>query len=109
MTSATSDRRTGEPLRQATMRSLILGGDARLVVGVDLVAPVADLERALGRVGVGRRQRCPHAFQADAGTSTALVGLISTRTAGSELPPRVTWPTPVTWLSFCCRTLEAAS
>jgi hypothetical protein len=36
------------------------------------------------------------------------VGLISTRTAGSELPPSTTWPTPVTWLSLCCNTFEAA-
>ena len=37
------------------------------------------------------------------------VGLISTRTAGREAPPKVTCPTPVTWLSFCCSTLDAAS
>jgi hypothetical protein len=38
-----------------------------------------------------------------------LVGLSSIRTAGSELPPSTTWPTPLTWLKLCCRTLEAAS
>ena len=31
------------------------------------------------------------------------------RTAGSELPPTITWPTPCAWESFCCRMLEAAS
>jgi hypothetical protein len=35
--------------------------------------------------------------------------LISTRTAGSELPPTVTWPTPCTCESFCASTVEAAS
>jgi hypothetical protein len=37
------------------------------------------------------------------------VGLISTRTAGRELPPSWTCPTPLTWLIFCCRMLDAAS
>jgi hypothetical protein len=36
-------------------------------------------------------------------------GLSSTRTAGSELPPTVTWPTPLTCESFCARTVEAES
>ena len=66
MTSATSDRRTGEPLRQATISGAIFGGGARLVVGIELVAPLADLEGALGRIGIGGRQRGAHAFQADA-------------------------------------------
>jgi len=37
------------------------------------------------------------------------VGFSSTRTPGSELPPTMTWPTPGSWDSFCCRMLEAAS
>ena len=37
------------------------------------------------------------------------VGFISARTPGSELPPTITWPTPGSWESFCCRMLEAAS
>ncbi len=36
-------------------------------------------------------------------------GLISTRTAGSELPPTVTWPMPLIWESVWAMTLEAAS
>ena len=36
-------------------------------------------------------------------------GLSSTRTAGSELPPTVTWPTPATWESFWLNTVEARS
>ena len=35
------------------------------------------------------------------------VGFRSTRTAGSAPPPTMTWPTPGTWASFCCR-IEAA-
>ncbi len=42
-----------------------VGGDPALVVGVDLVALVADLDRAFRRVGVGRGQRRPHALQPD--------------------------------------------
>ena len=37
------------------------------------------------------------------------VGFSSTRTAGSELPPTLTWPTPSTWDSFWARMVEAAS
>jgi len=37
------------------------------------------------------------------------VGLSSTRTAGSELPPTVTSPTPSIWAIFCARIVEAAS
>jgi len=31
------------------------------------------------------------------------------RTPGSALPPTPTWPTPVTWASFCAMMVEAAS
>ena len=37
------------------------------------------------------------------------LGLSSTRTAGSELPPTCTWPMPFTWDSFCDRIVSAAS
>ncbi|MNK97624.1 hypothetical protein D3C87_1179680 [compost metagenome] len=37
------------------------------------------------------------------------VGFSSTRTAGSEAPPIVTWPTPSTCDSFWERMVEAAS
>ena len=37
------------------------------------------------------------------------VGFSSTRTPGSELPPTVTCPTPLTWASFCAMMVEAAS
>ena len=37
------------------------------------------------------------------------VGLTSTRTAGSELPPTNTWPTPWTCASFWARMDEATS
>ena len=36
-------------------------------------------------------------------------GLSATRTAGSELPPTLTWPTPFTWAIFCASRVEAAS
>ena len=36
-------------------------------------------------------------------------GFNSTRTAGSELPPTLTWPTPSSCASFCARMVEAAS
>jgi hypothetical protein len=36
-------------------------------------------------------------------------GFISTRTAGSELPPTLTSPTPATWEIFCSRIVEAVS
>jgi hypothetical protein len=37
------------------------------------------------------------------------LGLSSTRTAGSELPPTCTWPMPDTCDSFCARMVCAAS
>ena len=37
------------------------------------------------------------------------VGFSSTRTAGSDAPPMVTWPTPEICDSFCARMLDAAS
>src|ERR1700733_5218664 len=36
-------------------------------------------------------------------------GFTSMRTAGSELPPTETWPTPLTCASFCANTDEAMS
>ena len=36
-------------------------------------------------------------------------GLSSTRTAGSELPPTLTWPTPAICDSFCAMIVDAAS
>ncbi len=38
-----------------------------------------------------------------------LVGLTSIRTAGAELPPTNTCPTPAIWESFCSRMVAAAS
>src|SRR6266536_1202244 len=37
------------------------------------------------------------------------VGFSSIRTAGKELPPTITWPTPPTCASFCAMIEEAAS
>src|ERR1035441_7863081 len=37
------------------------------------------------------------------------VGFSSIRTLGSELPPTLTCPTPLTWASFCAMMVEAAS
>src|SRR6202035_544286 len=37
------------------------------------------------------------------------VGINSTRTLGSELPPTITCPTPLTCASFCAMIVEAAS
>src|SRR5271170_981995 len=39
----------------------------------------------------------------------SVLGLSSTRTAGNELPPTLTVPTPLTCDSFCARLVEAAS
>ena len=81
----------------------------RLVVGVDLPAPVAVLDRALRAVGVGRRRARRARPRGRCRTCSARCGLSSTRTAGSELPPTSTWPTPSTCDSFCGRIVEAAS
>jgi hypothetical protein len=43
----------------------VFRGRARLVVGVDLPALIADLDRTLGCVGVGRREGGAHALEAD--------------------------------------------
>ncbi|TWG86305.1 hypothetical protein L602_002100000940 [Cupriavidus gilardii J11] len=37
------------------------------------------------------------------------VGFSETRTAGSEAPPMLTWPTPSICDSFCARMVDAAS
>jgi hypothetical protein len=39
----------------------------------------------------------------------SVMGLSSTRTAGSEAPPTKTCPTPSIWASFCWRIVEATS
>jgi len=44
----------------------ILGRAGRLVVGVQLVALVADVDRALGGIGIGGRQRRPDILEPDA-------------------------------------------
>src|SRR6185312_17495023 len=41
-------------------------GPRGLVVGVDLVALPADVDRALGGIGIGRRQRGAHVLETDA-------------------------------------------
>ena len=44
----------------------VLRGLGGLVVGVDLVALPADVDRALGGIGIGRRQRGAHVLETDA-------------------------------------------
>ena len=39
----------------------------------------------------------------------SVCGLSSTRTAGNELPPTWTWPTPCNCESFCAMIVEPAS
>ena len=76
---------------------------------LDLPVPVAFLDRALGTVGVGVWRCAVRTCLAADAVFVQRVGLSSTRTAGNELPPTVTWPTPCTCDSFCARMVEAAS
>ena len=45
---------------------LVVGGLVGLVVGIDLIALVADVDAAFRAVGVGAGERGPHVFQANA-------------------------------------------
>ncbi len=110
MTSATS--------RQPDRRAVAPGDDqrrgtrppCRLVVGIDLVAPVADLdarpwaELALAAARAARTLSRPMPVLVE----RRRVDLDRAPPAAS-CRPASTWPTPLTWLSFCCRMLEAAS
>ena len=49
-----------------------------------------------------RRERCGR-LPGPGRDCSAASGLTSTRTAGSAPPPTITWPTPCTCESFCCR------
>ncbi len=64
---------------------------------------------ALRPVGVGRGDARRARPRGRCRTCSSASGLSSTRTAGSELPPTVTWPTPSTCESFCASIVEAAS
>ena len=66
LTSATSERRTAAPLRQATTMRRVVGGAARRRLGVDLQPPPRALDRALGPVGVRGLDRGAHVLAADA-------------------------------------------
>ena len=103
------DSRTARAVAVGDDQRRVVGGRVRLVVGVDLAALVAVLDRALRAVGVGGRRARRARPPARCRIGTARSGLSSTRTAGSELPPTSTSPTPSTCDSFCCSMLEAAS
>ena len=63
-------------------------------------------------LGTCWRSRRPERVRTSSRPSPALlswVGLTSTRTPGSALPPTITWPTPSICESFCARIEEAAS
>ncbi len=107
-TSATSDSRTAAPFRHATSRgryslakrswSLVPSSHAR---SGPWSWPLGRLTLALA--STARTSSSPIPYRARA------LGLSSTRTAGSELPPTNTWPTFSIWASFCCRIVEAMS
>jgi hypothetical protein len=58
---------------------------------------------ALAAASAARTSSSPIAYLLSA------MGFSSTRTAGSEAPPTVTWPTPSAWEIFCARRVDAAS
>ncbi len=56
----------GRPVAIGDDEAAVLGGVARLVVGIDLVAQIPLLDGALGAVGIGRGKRSAHVFEPDA-------------------------------------------
>ena len=107
-TSATADSATGASLRQAT----ISGRYSAAVFAWSLArtcqwrspassAPFGRLALAAASAVRTSSRPTPYLDRAS--------GLSSTRTAGSELPPTVTWPTPSICESFCARIVDAAS
>ena len=108
VTSATSETRTGAPLRYATSSGRYSSAFSSWSVVL--------IPHALARSASSPFGRLALAALSAARTSSSpmpylfsTVGLSSTRTPGSALPPTTTWPTPSTWASFCCRIDEAAS
>jgi len=56
---------------------------------------------------LGGRGKCAPTVSSGMPYWLSAVGFISTLTARQrELPPTMTWPTPGSWESFCCRMLE---
>jgi hypothetical protein len=81
-------------LRLAMISDRYCRGIAGVVVGVDLPAPIAQIDVALGGIGIGVGNRRRDVLQADAILRQGQRVQISTRTAGSALPLTLTDPTP---------------
>jgi hypothetical protein len=107
-TSATSDRRNGAPFCQATM----IGRYCSATWSWSSVSICRTLSPVTSRP-VGRRTFVAASVCRTSSSPTlcrlSACGFSSTRTAGSELPPTNTWPTPSTRDSRCCMMLDAAS
>jgi hypothetical protein len=105
---------------QADRRAVAPADDQIAVVGgaaaadgvgrfrIDLQAAAVALDRAARAVGVGGLHGGAHVFHRQALRFSAY-GFSSTRTAGSELPPSSTSPTPVTCDRRCSTMLETES
>ena len=66
VTSPTSDRCTARAVAIGDDQRLVVVGLVGLVVGVDLIALVADVDAALGAVRIGAGQRGAHVLEPDA-------------------------------------------
>ena len=107
-TSATSDSRTADPFLYPMTSGMYWFAVRIWSLAVSSHVRVASESCPLGRfafVACNTRRTLsrpiPYLFSA--------MGLRSTRTAGSELPPTNTCPIPSTWESFWARMVEAAS
>ena len=102
----------GDPHRRSVAvghhQRRIVAGLEDLIVGAHLPHAVAVGKCPLGVLALALlstvrtcSRPMPYLFRAG--------GFSSMRTLGSELPPTITWPTPLTCASFCAMIVEAAS
>ena len=104
----------GDAHRRAGL-PVIAGDDGRVVAGFEDLIVVADLPAMVGvlKAPLGRLALASASAVRTASRPMPLapncMGFNSTRTAGLELPPTKTWPTPSICEIFCARMESAMS
>ena len=107
-TSATAESCTGAPLRQATISGMYSAAVLAWSLARICQCRSPSSTEPLGRLALAAASAARTSSSATPYLKS-VSGFNSTRTAGSELPPTLTCPTPSSCDSFCATIVDAAS